>query len=55
MDRAILSRYEVVVSSVVDREINRQATGVDEGHATGLLLGDSASIHIFLVRVCFAL
>ena len=55
MDRAVLCGDKVVVSRVIDREIDRQATSVDEFHALCFLLIDSASIHILLRGVCLSL
>ncbi len=48
MDRAVLSGDKVVVSSIVDWEIDGQATSVDEFSDVCFLLVDSASINIFL-------
>ena len=55
MDGAVLGGNEVVVSCIINREIYGQTTRVDELHTTCLLLGDSASIYIFLGGVCLSL
>ena len=55
MDRAVLSGNEIVVSSIIDWEVNGKTTGVNEGHATCLLLIDSTSIDILLVWLGLAL
>ena len=55
MDRAVLSGNEIVVSSIIDWEVNGETTGVNEGHATCLLLIDSTSIDILLIWLGLAL
>ena len=52
---AVFRRHEVIVAGVVYWEVDRKTAGVDEGHATSLLLIDSASIDVLLVRVRLAL
>ena len=51
VNRAVLSGYEVVITWVICREVNRETSGVDERHATGLLLGNGTCIYIFLVGI----
>ena len=51
VDGAVLSGHEIVVASVVDGEVNGEATSVDEGHTSGLLIVDRSSIDVLLVRV----
>jgi len=56
MNCAVLRRREVVNSAFVALgEIDGKSTGVDEGHATSLLVDFSSGIHIFLVRVGLSL
>ena len=54
VDGAVFCRHEVVVAGVVDWEVDRKTTSVDEGHATSLLLVDCASVDVLLVRVRLA-
>ena len=55
MDRAILSGHEVVASWVVVREVNGEATRVDEGHSTCLRFVESSSVDILLIGVSLTL
>ena len=55
VDGAVFCRHEVVIARVVDREVDRKTASVDEGHAAGLLLVDSASVDVLLVRISLAL
>lgn len=55
MNGTVFRCHEVVVTGVIDWEINRETTRVDEYHAAGLLLADGACIHVLLVRICLSL
>ena len=55
MDRAVLSSNEIVVTSVVGWEVNRETSSIDEGHTAGLLLVNGASIDILLVGLRLSL
>ena len=51
VDGAVFCRHEVVVAGVVDWEVDRETSSVDESHATGLLLVDCAGVDVLLVRI----
>lgn len=55
MHTAVFSGHKVIASFALGREVNRQTASVDERHASALLVSLRASIHVFLVRVGFAL
>lgn len=56
MNGAVLSSSEVVhVLLTVGREVDRQTTSINEGHAAALLLDFGASVDILLVGVCLTL
>ena len=54
MDSSVLGSDEVVTADCVFWEVNGQTTCFDERHATVFLLDFSATVHIFLVRVCLS-
>ena len=54
MDGTVFCRNEIVVSGIVGGEVDGKTSSVDEGHSTCLLLVDSSSIDVLLVRLSLA-
>jgi len=55
VDWAVFCRNEVIVSSIIHWEVNRQTSCVDEGHAAGFLFTNGTCVNIFLVWISFTL
>ena len=55
MDGAVFRGHKVVVSRVVDGEVNRETTGIDKGHTGPLLLIDGTSVDILLIWISLTL
>ena len=54
MNSAIFSGNKVISSDSIFREIDSQTASFDECHAAVFLLDFSASVYIFLVRICLS-
>ena len=54
MDKAVLNGSEIVGFSVVDGEINRETSGVNESHSTSHLLNYGIRVDVYLVGVFLA-
>ena len=54
MNSAIFSGDEVIPSDGIFREVYSQTASFDECHAAVFLLDFSASVYIFLVRICLS-